>query len=124
MKFIFLILTLIIYRRWLCPFLKATEKMHARKFLVFYAQQLCGTRVICLYTVFHRGGNAFSKTLRNYAVRVDMLRDLRLAGSTAKRSLLYAATLRNTPLSRTPRPHIRISRAHAYRYVMQRKCRK
>jgi len=38
-----------------------------------------------------RGGNTFSKTLYNYAVRVDMLRDLRLAGGTAKRSLLYAA---------------------------------
>lgn len=35
----------------------------------------------------------FRKTLYNYAVRVDMLRDLRLAGGTAKRSLLYAATL-------------------------------
>lgn len=31
--------------------------------------------------------------LYNYAVRVDMLRDLRLAGGTTKRSLLYAATL-------------------------------
>lgn len=46
-------------------------------------------------TIFRRGGNIFSKTLRNYAVRVDMLRDLRLAGSTTKRSSLYAGTLRN-----------------------------
>jgi len=38
-----------------------------------------------------RGGNTFLKTLYNYAVRVDMLRDLRLADGTAKRSLLYAA---------------------------------
>jgi len=55
----------------------------------------CVALALLACTVFRRGSNAFSKPLRNYAVRVNMLRDLRLAGSTAKRSSLYAATLQN-----------------------------
>lgn len=82
--------------------LRSCRKMQARAFLRIYAQRLCSTRApgLCAVRTVYRRHNAFSKTLHNYAVRVDMLRDLRLAGGTTKRSLLYAATPRNSPLSR------------------------
>ena len=90
-----------------------------------YMRNDCVALALFACTIFRHGGSAFLKILCNYAVRVDILRDLRLAGSTTKRSSLYAATLRNIPLSRTLRPHIRISCAHACTLrSYKRKCRK
>ena len=46
-----------------------------------YMRNDCVALALLVCTIFRRGGNAFSKMLRNYTVRVDMLRDLRLAGA-------------------------------------------
>lgn len=60
----------------------------------------------------------FSKTLRNYAVRVDMLRDLRLAGSTNKTLFIIRGySEMYSVITNTETAHSDLARARIYGHI-------